>query len=88
MAFSLVDPLAKDDGEDEESGKDGGTEGADQIKSKCDLNVDECEEQSGKDGATKGSCEKDISAETEESKGNVDGVVEDGDGGNVVGEKF
>jgi hypothetical protein len=28
----------------------------------------------------------DISAETEESKGNVDGVVEGGDGDNVIGE--
>jgi hypothetical protein len=39
----------------------------------------------GKEGATKGSCEKDISAETEDSKGNVDGVDEHGDGDNVVG---
>ncbi len=31
---------AKDDGDDEESGKDGGTEGANQIKSSCNLNVD------------------------------------------------
>jgi hypothetical protein len=31
---------AKDDGDDEESGKDVGTEVADQIKSSCNLNVD------------------------------------------------
>jgi hypothetical protein len=31
---------AKDDGDDEESGKDSRTEGAHQIKSSCDLNVD------------------------------------------------
>jgi hypothetical protein len=79
---------AKDGGEDEESEKDSGTEGADQIKSKCNLNVDGCEDQSGKDGVTKGSRQKDISAETEESKGNIDEVVEDGDGGNVVGENY
>ncbi len=59
---------AKDDGDDEESGKDGGTEGADQIKSSCVLNVDGGKKQSGKDDAAKGSCEKDISAETEDSK--------------------
>jgi hypothetical protein len=67
-------------------GKDRGTERANQIKSSCDLNVDGSEEQSGKEGVTKGSCEKDISAEFEESKGNVDGVDECGDGDNVVGE--
>jgi hypothetical protein len=39
-----------------------------------------------KNGATKGSCEKDISAETEEREGNIDGVDECGDGDNVVGE--
>ncbi len=39
-----------------------------------------------KKAATKGSCQKDISAETEESKGNIDGVVEGSDGDNVVGE--
>jgi hypothetical protein len=77
---------AKDDGDDKESGKDGGTEGAHQIKSSCDLNVDGGKKQSGKDGATKGSCEKDISAETEDSKGNVDVVDEWGDGDNVNGE--
>jgi hypothetical protein len=74
---------AKDDGDDEESGKDGGTEGADQIKSSCILTVDGSKKQSGKDGATKGSCEKNISAETEDSKGNVDGVDERRDGDNV-----
>jgi hypothetical protein len=31
---------ATDDGDDEESGKDDGIEGADQIKSSCNLNVD------------------------------------------------
>ncbi len=79
--------VAKDDGDDEESGKDGGTEGANQIKSGCNLNVDGGKKQSGKDGATNGSCEKDISSETEDSKGNVDGVDELGDGDNVNGEK-
>jgi hypothetical protein len=77
---------AKDDGDDEESGKDDGTEEANQIKSSCNLNVDGGKDQSEKEAETKGSCEKDISAETEESKGNVDGVVEGGDGDNVVGE--
>ena len=67
--------------------ENGGTEVANQIKSSCDLNVDDgSKKQSGKDGATKGSCEKDISAESEESKRNVDGVDECGDGDNVVGE--
>jgi hypothetical protein len=77
---------ANNDGHDEESGKDDGTEGADQIKSSCNLNVDGTKDQSGKEAATKGSCQKDISAETEESKGNVDGVVERSDGDNVIGE--
>jgi hypothetical protein len=53
---------------EEESGKDGGTEGANQIKSSCNLNDDGSKKQSGKEGATKGSCEKDISAETEDSE--------------------
>jgi hypothetical protein len=74
------------DGDDEESGKDSGTEGADQVKSSCNLNVDGGKEQSGKEGATKGSCEKNISAETEESKGNIDRVDEHGMGDNVIGE--
>ncbi len=74
------------DGDDEESGKDDGTEGANQVKSSYKLNVDGDKEQSGKEGATKVSCEKDISAETEESKRNVDGVDEHDDGDNVVGE--
>jgi hypothetical protein len=77
---------ANNDGDDGESGKDGGTEGADQIKSSCSLNVDGGKDQSGKKAATKGSCPKDISAETEESKGNVDRVVERGDGDNLIGE--
>jgi hypothetical protein len=77
---------ANNDGDDEESGKDNRTEGANQIKSSCNLNVDGGKEQSGKEAAIKGSCQKDISAETEESKENVDGVVERGDGDNVVGE--
>jgi hypothetical protein len=77
---------ANNDGDDEESGKDDGTEGANQIKSSCNLNVDGGKDQSEKENATKGSCQKDISAETKESKGNVDGVVEGGDGDNVVGE--
>jgi hypothetical protein len=71
---------------DEESGRDGGTEVANQIKSSCNLNVNGGKKQLGKEGATKGSCEKDISAETEDSKGNVDGLDEPGDGDNVVGE--
>ena len=83
---STKEKRANYDGDDEESGKDDGTEGADQIKSSCDLNVDGGKDQSGKEAATKGSCQKDISAETEESKGNVDGVVEGGDGGIVVKE--
>ncbi len=74
---------AKDDGDDEESGKDGRTEGANQIKSSCDLNVNGGKKQSGKEGATKGSREKGISAKTEDSKENVDGVDERGDGDNV-----
>ena len=77
---------ANNDGDDEESGKDDGTEGANQIKSSCNSNVDGGKDQSEKEAATKGSCQKDISAETEESKGNIDGVVEGGDGDNVVGE--
>jgi hypothetical protein len=36
------------DGDDEESGKDCGTEGANQVKSSCNLNVDGSKEQSGK----------------------------------------
>jgi hypothetical protein len=74
------------DGDDEESVKDGGTEGANQIKSSCNLNVDGGKEQSGKECATKGSCEKDIRAETEECKGIIDGVDERGDEDNVFGE--
>ncbi len=35
MMSQLKEKGAKDDGDDEESGKDGGTEGADQIKSSC-----------------------------------------------------
>ncbi len=70
---------------DEESGIDGGTEVANQIKSSCNLNDDGGKKQSGKEGATNGSCEKDISAETEDSKGNIDGVDERGDGDNVIG---
>jgi hypothetical protein len=71
---------------DEESGKKGGTEVVDQIKSSCNLNDGGGKKQSGKEGATNWSCEKDISAETEDSKGNVDGVDECGDGDNVDGE--
>jgi hypothetical protein len=79
---------AKDDGDDEESGKDNGTEGVDHIKSSCNLNVDGGKDQSEKEAATKGSCQKDIRAETEESKRNVDEVVEGSDGDNVVGENL
>jgi hypothetical protein len=71
---------------DEESGKDGGTEVADQIKSSCNLNDDGGKKQSGKEGATKGSCEKDISAETEDSEGNIYGIYECADEDNVFGE--
>ncbi len=77
---------ANNDGDDEESGKGDGTQGADQIKSSCNLNINGGKDQSGKEAATKGSCQKDISAETEESRGNVDGVVEGGGGDNLVGE--
>ncbi len=77
---------ANSDVDDVESGKDSGTEGTNQVKSICNLNVDGGKEQSGKEGATKGSCEKDISAETEESKGNNAGVDEPGDGDSVRGE--
>ncbi len=59
---------AKDGGDDEESGKDDGTEGADQIKSSFNLNVDGGKDQSEKKAATKGSCQKDISAETEKKQ--------------------
>jgi hypothetical protein len=45
----------KDDGDDEESGKDNGTEGADQINSSCNLNVDGGKDQSEKEAATTGS---------------------------------
>ncbi len=53
---------------DEGSGKDGGTEVADLIKSSCNLNDDGSKKQSGKEGATKGSCQKDISAEKKTAK--------------------
>ena len=59
---------AKDDGDDEESGKNGGTEGADQIKSSSNLNVDGGKDQSEIEAANKGSCQKDISAETEKKQ--------------------
>ncbi len=52
----------------------------------CNVSVDCGKEQSWQEGATKGSCEKDISAETEESKGYIDEVDERGDEDNVVGE--
>ncbi len=77
---------ANNDGDDEESEKDNGNEGANQIKSSCNLNVDGGKDHSGKKAATKEICQKDISAETEESNGNVYGVDECGDDDNVVGE--
>ncbi len=77
---------ANNDGDDEETGTDDGTGGANQNKSSCNLNVDGSKDQSAKEGATKGSCQKGISAETEDSKGNIDGVDEHVDSNNVVGE--
>ncbi len=70
---------------DEGSEKDVGTEVADLIKSSCNLNDDGAKKQSGKEGATKGSCQKYISAEKKDSKGNVDGIYELADEDHVVG---
>jgi hypothetical protein len=59
---------AHDDGDDEESGKDDGTEGADQIKSSCNLNVDGGKSNQGKKLQLRGVVRKILVLELKKAK--------------------